>query len=108
MRTSGCTRSSRRNWPKTASSARCARRFRGAPAPRAEDGVMREITIACCTSDRTAELARQRISLDGTPYRMISIDPGSEIFYRMFEYEEFDVAEMSLSTYATAVGQGDR
>jgi ABC-type nitrate/sulfonate/bicarbonate transport system substrate-binding protein len=69
---------------------------------------MREITIACCTSDRTAELARQRISLDGAPYRMISIDPGSEIFYRMFQYEEFDVAEMSLSTYATTVGQGDR
>ena len=69
---------------------------------------MREITIACCTSDRTAELARQRISLDAAPYRMISIDPGSEIFYRMFEYAEFDVAEMSLSTYATAVGQGDR
>jgi 4,5-dihydroxyphthalate decarboxylase len=69
---------------------------------------MREITIACCTSDRTSELARQRISLDGAPYRVISIDPGSEIFFRMFEYEEFDVAEMSLSTYSTAVGQGDR
>jgi 4,5-dihydroxyphthalate decarboxylase len=68
---------------------------------------MREIVIACCTSDRTAELARNRISLDGAPYRVVSIDPGSEIFYRMFEYEEFDVAEMSLSTYATAVGQGD-
>lgn len=67
---------------------------------------MREITIACGDYDRTALLKQHRAPLDGAPYHYIPLTP-AETFWRMIRYAEFDVCEMSLGSYCTAVGQGD-
>lgn len=69
---------------------------------------MREITIACGDYDRTAALIAGQIQTDGLTYRCVPLYPPSQIFYRMFRYEEFDLSEMSFSTYCTALGLGDR
>ena len=69
---------------------------------------MREIVIACGDYDRTSALKEHQLSLDGAPYQYLTISPPSEIFWRMLKYEEFDVSEMSLGSYCTAVARGDR
>ena len=56
------------------------------------------ITLACGRYDRTSALADGRIEIDGVDLRYIHLEP-EEIFFRMLNYGEFDVAEMSLSTY---------
>jgi 4,5-dihydroxyphthalate decarboxylase len=67
---------------------------------------VREIVIACGDYDRTAGFVRRTISLDGAPYQFLPLTP-AETFWRMHQYAEFDVCEMSLGSYCTGVGQGD-
>jgi 4,5-dihydroxyphthalate decarboxylase len=56
------------------------------------------ISLACGPYDRTRALADGRVEIDGVDLRYIHLEP-EEIFFRMLNYGEFDVAEMSLSTY---------
>jgi 4,5-dihydroxyphthalate decarboxylase len=56
------------------------------------------ITLACGPYDRTEALADGRVTVAGTELRYVTLDP-EEIFFRMVTYREFDVAELSLSTY---------
>jgi 4,5-dihydroxyphthalate decarboxylase len=56
------------------------------------------ITLACGRYDRTQALADGRVRIDGVDLRYVHLEP-EEIFFRMLTYEEFDVSEMSLSTY---------
>jgi 4,5-dihydroxyphthalate decarboxylase len=56
------------------------------------------ITLACGPYDRTQALADGRITVDGVDLRYVHLEP-EEIFFRMVKYGEFDVAELSLSTY---------
>jgi 4,5-dihydroxyphthalate decarboxylase len=55
-------------------------------------------SLACGPYDRTRALADGRVEVDGVELRYIHLEP-EEIFFRMLNYGEFDVAEMSLSTY---------
>jgi 4,5-dihydroxyphthalate decarboxylase len=56
------------------------------------------VSLACGPYDRTRALADGRVEMDGVELRYIHLEP-EEIFFRMLNYGEFDVAEMSLSTY---------
>ena len=56
------------------------------------------ISLACGPYDRTRALADGRVEIDGVELRYVHLEP-EEIFFRMLNYGEFDVAEMSLSTY---------
>jgi 4,5-dihydroxyphthalate decarboxylase len=56
------------------------------------------VTLACGPYDRTAALADGRVTVDGVDLRYVHLEP-EEIFFRMVQYGEFDVAELSLSTY---------
>jgi 4,5-dihydroxyphthalate decarboxylase len=56
------------------------------------------LTLACGRYDRTQALADGRVTVDGVDLRYIHLEP-EEIFFRMVRFGEFDVAEMSLSTY---------
>ncbi|HLI26303.1 MAG TPA: ABC transporter substrate-binding protein [Chloroflexota bacterium] len=64
------------------------------------------LTLACGPYDRTLALRDGTIRPDGIELTYIARQP-SEIFWRMLQYQEFDVAEMSLSNYATLVSRGD-
>lgn len=56
------------------------------------------LTLACGDYDRTRALADGRVTVEGADLTVLALGP-EEIFFRMVRFEEFDVAELSLSTY---------
>jgi 4,5-dihydroxyphthalate decarboxylase len=63
------------------------------------------ITIACGNYDRTRPMIDGRVKVEGCAVTYLPLYP-EEIFFRMFRYQEFDVAEMSLSSYIRTVAAG--
>jgi 4,5-dihydroxyphthalate decarboxylase len=64
------------------------------------------LTLACGPYDRTQALADGTIKPDGIELTYIARQP-AEIFWRMLQYQEFDVSELSLSNYTSLVDAGD-
>ena len=64
------------------------------------------LSLACGPYDRTHALSDGSIRPDGIELNYITLQP-AEIFWRMLQYRDFDIAEMSLSNYTTLVSQGD-
>lgn len=56
------------------------------------------LTLACGSYDRTQALRCGDVQVDGVDLNYLSL-PVEEIFHRMVRNQEFDVAELSLSTY---------
>ena len=72
----------------------------------APDGEMKmsklRLSMACWNYDRTRALIEDRIPIDGIDLTYIDI-PVEETFFRMIRHQEFDVAEMSLSSYTLSL-----
>lgn len=60
------------------------------------------LTFACWDYDRTRAIADGSIQPDGIEINYLSL-PVEETFFRMLRYQEFDVAEMSLSSYSVSL-----
>src|SRR5690348_13282801 len=60
------------------------------------------LTMACWNYDRTRALLEERIPIDGIELNYLNL-PVEETFFRMLRYREFDVAEMSLSSYTLSL-----
>ena len=60
------------------------------------------LTLGCWNYDRTRALADETIRPDGIDLNYLSM-PVEETFFRMLRNREFDVAEMSLSSYAVSL-----
>ncbi len=58
--------------------------------------------MACWNYDRTRGLLEDRIPVDGIDLTYINL-PVEETFFRMIRHREFDVAEMSLSSYTLSM-----
>jgi 4,5-dihydroxyphthalate decarboxylase len=56
------------------------------------------VSLACWDYDRTRALQDGNVVPDGIDLRYVQT-PAAETFFRMIHHQEFDVAEMSLSTY---------
>lgn len=67
----------------------------------------RPVTLACGAYDRIEALASGEVRAEGLELNFIDLEP-EEIFFRMAHFGEFDVAEMSLSSYCMLVGRGLR
>src|SRR4030088_748894 len=65
-----------------------------------------ELTLACGRYDRTQALIDGRVAPEGVDLTFIPLRPG-EAFWRMLNHGEFDVAEMSLSSYTILRSEGD-
>jgi 4,5-dihydroxyphthalate decarboxylase len=65
------------------------------------------LSLACGPYDRTLGLRDGSVKPDGIELTYIARQP-AEIFWRMLQYQEFDIAELSLSNYASLVDRGDR
>src|SRR5262249_36868520 len=63
------------------------------------------ITIACGNYDRTRALRDGRVKVEGCEATYLPLYP-EEIFFRAFRYQEFDVSELSLSSYIRTVAAG--
>lgn len=68
---------------------------------------MREvpITIACGNYDRTAAIRDGRVKVEGCAVTYLSLHP-EEIFHRTFRFHEFDISEMSFSSFVRTVASG--
>jgi 4,5-dihydroxyphthalate decarboxylase len=64
------------------------------------------LTFACGPYDRTQALRDGTIRPEGIELTYLPLQP-AEIFWRMLQYREFDVSEMSLSNYTTLVSAGN-
>src|SRR5438045_6002476 len=64
------------------------------------------LTLACGPYDRTLALQEGSIKPDGIELTYVARQP-AEIFWRMLQYQEFDVSELSLSNYTSLVDKGD-
>jgi 4,5-dihydroxyphthalate decarboxylase len=64
------------------------------------------ITIACSDTDRTRPIIDGRIAVEGCRVTFIPLEP-AETFFRSLRYREFDVAELSFSSYLRTVDAGD-
>ena len=64
------------------------------------------LTIACGPYDRTQGLRDGSIKPEGIELTYLTLQP-AEIFWRMLQYREFDISEMSLSNYTSLVSGGN-
>ncbi len=62
------------------------------------------LTLACWDYDRVAALASGAVRPDGIDLVFLA-QPVEETFFRMLRHREFDVAEMSLSSYTVTLAQ---
>src|SRR6516164_10256846 len=64
------------------------------------------ITIACGNYDRTRAIRDGRVKVEGCEVTYLPLYP-EEIFFRAFRYQEFDVSELSFSSYMRTVAAGN-
>jgi len=64
------------------------------------------LTFACGPYDRTQALRDGTLRPEGIDLTYVTLQP-AEIFWRMLQFKEFDVSEMSLSNYTTLVDGGE-
>jgi 4,5-dihydroxyphthalate decarboxylase len=64
------------------------------------------LTFACGDYDRTRALEDGSVTVDGVDLTYLRL-PVEETFFRMLRHQEFDVAEMSLSTYTATLNALD-
>jgi 4,5-dihydroxyphthalate decarboxylase len=65
------------------------------------------LTMACWNYDRTRAFVDGRVRPDGIDLTYLDL-PVEETFFRMLRHREFDVAEMSLSSYVVSLFQSER
>jgi len=63
------------------------------------------ITIAAGDYDRTRPIKDGRVPVDGCDVTYLTMEP-EELFFRAIRYEEFDVCELSLSSYIMQSSKG--
>jgi len=64
------------------------------------------LTLACWNYDRTRALEEGRVPVDGVDLTYLNL-PVEETFFRMLRHREFDVAELSLSSYTLSLFKDD-
>ena len=63
------------------------------------------ITIACGNYDRTEAIRDGRVKVEGCAVTYLPLYP-EEIFHRVFKFQEFDISEISFSSYIRTVAAG--
>jgi len=66
-----------------------------------------QLTLACGDYDRTRALEEGTVRPDGIDLTYLRL-PVEETFFRMMRHREFDVAEMSLSSYVKSLDSAER
>jgi 4,5-dihydroxyphthalate decarboxylase len=84
-----------------------SRHFRPTPRHTSFEDPMPDlpITIACGNYDRTRAIMDGRVKVEGCAVTYLPLYP-EEIFHRAFKFQEFDVCELSFSSFIRTVGAG--
>ena len=64
-----------------------------------------ELSIALSDNVRTQPIIEGRVAPEGIRLVPTAVHP-SEMFWRQLKFQEFDVSEMSISSYTIATSQG--
>ena len=64
------------------------------------------LSVAVRDYDRTRPLSDGLVQIDGVDPVYLALDP-EEIFFRAFRRAEFDICELSLSSFTVKTAQGD-
>ena len=64
------------------------------------------ISLAVCDYDRTRAIFDGRAPIEGCDVTTVALAP-EESFHRAFKFQEFDISELSLSSYTLQVARGD-
>jgi 4,5-dihydroxyphthalate decarboxylase len=64
------------------------------------------ISLACCAYDRTTAIFDGRAPIEGCDVYATPMHP-EEAFHRAFKYQEFDVTELSFSSYMLTTARGE-
>jgi 4,5-dihydroxyphthalate decarboxylase len=64
------------------------------------------LSVAVRDYDRTRPLTDGLVAIDGVDPVFMALDP-EEIFFRAFRHAEFDICELSLSSFTVKTAQGD-
>ncbi len=64
-----------------------------------------ELSLGCCNYDRTRAIFEGRVAIEGCNVMPIALEP-EETFHRVFQGQEFDICEMSLSSHTLNIARG--
>jgi 4,5-dihydroxyphthalate decarboxylase len=64
------------------------------------------LSMSCCDYDRCHALINGRVKVDGITL-IISPNEPEESFHRAFQFQEFDVSELSLSSFSILTSRGE-
>jgi 4,5-dihydroxyphthalate decarboxylase len=65
-----------------------------------------ELSLSVCDYDRTRAIFDGRAPIDGCDVTAVALEP-EESFHRAFKFQEFDVSEISMSSYLLSVARND-
>jgi 4,5-dihydroxyphthalate decarboxylase len=65
-----------------------------------------DLSVAVGDYDRTRPLVDGAVAIDGVNATIMTLSP-EEIFFRAFRHQEFDICELSLSSFAVTTSIGD-
>src|SRR3984893_16422473 len=65
-----------------------------------------QLSLAVCDYDRTRAIFDGRAKVEGCDITAVPLGP-EEAFHRAFKFSEFDVSEISLSSYIMTTARGD-
>src|SRR5215475_7244866 len=86
--------------------ARCAPMLSSRPGGVNQTMSTLHLTLACGDYDRMRALHTGAVKPKGVELNVLSLEP-EEMFYRMARFREFDVSELSLSTYTVLRARGE-
>jgi 4,5-dihydroxyphthalate decarboxylase len=64
------------------------------------------VSIGCGNSDRTRPIKDGRVPIEGCTVNYITLEP-EEVFFRAFRNLEFDITELSFSSYVLSMSKGE-
>jgi len=65
-----------------------------------------ELSLAVCDYDRTRAIFDGRALIEGCDVTAVALEP-EEAFHRAFKFQEFDVTEISMSSYLLSLARGE-
>ena len=64
------------------------------------------LSLAVCDYDRTRAIFDGRAAVEGCDITAVPLEP-EEAFHRAFKFSEFDISEISMSSYIMTTARGD-
>src|SRR5262249_42468500 len=65
-----------------------------------------QLSLSVCDYDRTRAIFDGRAPIEGCDVAAVNLEP-EESFHRAFKFAEFDVSEISMSSYTMTTARGD-